>query len=105
MFKVDIYLPKRRPFDLIQMKRRLRMALAADPQTAAYVASPEDTLLAKLEWYRQGDHVSERQWRDVLGVIKALGDRLDRAYLQEWAVALGVSDLLEHAFLAATDTN
>jgi hypothetical protein len=58
------------------------------------VATPEDTILAKLVWYRKGGEVSERQWTDILGVIKVQADRLDRAYLNKWAKQLGVSDLL-----------
>jgi hypothetical protein len=58
------------------------------------VASPEDTILAKLVWFRKGGGVSDRQWHDVLGVIKIQGDRLNRAYMERWAGELGVSDLL-----------
>jgi hypothetical protein len=61
------------------------------------VATPEDTILAKLEWYRIGEEVSERQWRDVLGIIKVQGNNLDLAYLHQWAKELKVSDLLERA--------
>ncbi len=63
----------------------------------AYVASPEDTLLAKLEWYRQGGEVSERQWRDVLGVLKVQAENLDFDYLQSMAEELNVKDLLDRA--------
>lgn len=58
------------------------------------VASPEDTILAKLVWFQKGGGVSDRQWHDILGVLKVQGDRLDRAYLVRWAEKLGVSDLL-----------
>jgi len=61
------------------------------------VASPEDTVLAKLEWFRAGGETSERQWADVVGVLKTLAGRLDEAYLKRWAAALGVEDLLERA--------
>lgn len=59
------------------------------------VATPEDTVLAKLVWYRKGGEVSDRQWTDVLGVVKVQAGRLDPAYLKKWADTLGVSDLLD----------
>jgi len=58
------------------------------------VASPEDTILAKLVWFRKGGEVSDRQWHDILGVARIQADRLDRAYLDKWASELGVSGLL-----------
>ena len=45
------------------------------------VASAEDTILAKLVWFRKGGRVSDRQWHDILGVVKVQAERLDRAYL------------------------
>lgn len=97
MFKVDVFLPHGRAFDQSQMKRRTAQVLTHDPERAAYLASAEDTILAKLDWYRQGGEVSERQWRDVLGVLKVQTGRLDLAYLRQWAMELGVSALLERA--------
>jgi hypothetical protein len=58
------------------------------------LASPEDIILSKLVWYRKGGEVSDRQWSDILGIIKVQADRLDPAYLEKWAGVLGVLDLL-----------
>ena len=68
-----------------------------ETEVSAKFASPEDTILAKLEWYRLGNEVSERQWRDVLGVLKTRAGTLELSYLQKWADELKVSDLLERA--------
>jgi hypothetical protein len=97
MFKVDIFVAKQRAFDKSQFARRAVQIVVDEPERTAYVASAEDTILAKLEWYRLGGETSERQWRDVLGVLKVQGDRLDLAYLRQWAAELKVTDLLEKA--------
>jgi hypothetical protein len=98
MFKVDIFVAKPRPFDRSQLARRQSYVLSEDPLRRAYITSAEDIALAKLEWYHIGDHISDRQWRDILGVMKVQKDRLDRGYLRRMATTLGVSDLLEQAF-------
>ena len=49
------------------------------------------------QWYRLGGEVSERQWRDILGVLKTRTGALDLGYMQRWANELKVSDLLERA--------
>ena len=100
MFKVDVFVHKQRPYDQVQFQRRVAQMIATDPERTAYVASAEDTVLTKLEWYRMGGEVSGRQWRDVLGVLKVQGERLDLAYLRRWATALGIADLLEKALTA-----
>ncbi len=97
MFKVDIFISKNRPFDRQQLGRR--QAWIVDPNSGRmiYVTTAEDTVLTKLAWYRLGDEMSDRQWRDVLGVLAVQGDRLDLAYMRQWAEALDVSDLLQRA--------
>lgn len=103
MFKVDVFVRKQRPFDQAQFERRVAQVVATDPERTAYVASAEDTVLSKLECYRMGGEVSDRQWRDVLGVLKVQGERLDLEYLRRWATALGVADLLEQALTAVNE--
>lgn len=101
MFKVDVFVLKPRPFDRAQFERRAVQVVERAPERTAYVASAEDTILAKLEWYRLGGEVSERQWRDVVGVLNVQSDRLDYTYLRAWAGQLNVADLLERAFAEA----
>ncbi len=100
-FKVDIFIRKMRPFDQRQLERRRLAVITADPEQSVYVISPEDTILAKLEWYRLGGEVSERQWRDVLGILKVRAGELDLAYLRTWAQELQVTNLLERALSEA----
>jgi len=96
-FKVDIFIPRPRPFVQSQLARAQRHTFAFQTRVSARFASPEDTILAKLEWYRLGGEVSDRQWRDILGVLVTRAGELDIAYLQKWAGELQVNDLLERA--------
>ena len=96
-FKVDIFTRKSRAFDEMQLNRRRLAIIASNPEESIYVTSPEDTMLAKLEWYRMGGEVSDRQWRDIIGVLKVRAGELDLVYLRKWAAELHVSDLLERA--------
>ena len=96
-FKVDVFVAKPRAFDRSQLARRLLVQLSQDPARHAYVTTAEDIVLAKLEWYRAGGEVSDRQWRDVLGVLRVQGDRLDQEYLRLGADELGLADLLDRA--------
>ncbi len=97
MFKVDIFIPKDRPFDQQQLNRRISERIADDSDEQIWVLSAEDIVLAKLDWFRLGGEVSERQWRDILGVLKTQQSNLDVGYLRQWAEILGVTDLMERA--------
>jgi hypothetical protein len=94
LFKVDVFLPKNRQFDEKQFQNRSPYVVADNPERTAYIASAEDTILAKLDWYRLGNEVSERQWRDVVGILKIQDKRLNLEYLRHTASELGVLDLL-----------
>jgi hypothetical protein len=97
MFKVDVFIPRPRPFLESQLARAQKQTFTFETEVSAKFASPEDTVLAKLEWYRLGGEVSERQWRDILGVLKTRAGELDLAYMNQWAPELKVADLLARA--------
>lgn len=98
MFKIDMFVSKRRPFDLEALRRARPQPLedTTAPRTFR-VASPEDTVLAKLEWFRAGGETSERQWTDIVGVLSTRRGEIDVAHLKLWAESLGVGDLLDRS--------
>ena len=97
MFKVDVFVLTRDPLLQEEMRRRSEHALQPDSPERAWFASAEDTVLHKLDWYKKGGCTSERQWQDLIGVIKVQGAELDLAYLRGWAPSLDVAELLERA--------
>jgi hypothetical protein len=98
MLKVDVYVLTARPYDRESFRRRRPTPLEDRNDARQFdLDAAEDTILHKLEWYRAGGEVSERQWGDVVGVLKVQAGALDLAYLQKWAEELQISDLLERA--------
>lgn len=95
MLKVDLFVAGGTPLDAQQIARRQAVPVAEGVTISIH--PPEDILLQKLRWYRLGHEVSDRQWRDVRGIVRVQGTRLDVAYLRQHAPTLGVSDLLERA--------
>ena len=102
MFKVDVFVLKNDPLAREEMRRRQRVLVDEESGRAIDVASPEDTVLQKIAWYRLGGSTSQRQWDDILGVLKVQRYDLDREYLERWAVHLDVPDLLRQAFRDAS---
>ena len=102
MMKVDVFVSRQRPFERELFERLTPEFLdAAGTSMPHPVPRAEDVVLLKLEWFRAGGEVSDRQWGDVIGVIKVAAQGLDRGYLSRWAAELGVSDLLERALVAS----
>jgi hypothetical protein len=97
LFKVDIFVVKHDPFDQLAFSRRIRKSLSEADSQELFFATPEDIILRKLLWYKEGEQVSDRQWKDVLGVLKVQGEELDMTYLSRWAEHLGVVELLKRA--------
>lgn len=96
-WKADIMVLRARPFSRVEFERRQRADVLGSP---SWVATPEDTILSKLEWSQLGGG-SARQRDDVLGVVEAQGKRLDVDYLYQWASALGVKDALDEVLASA----
>ncbi len=96
MTKVDVFVRWRDAFGQAQFARRQKKRVGTALQEL-FFASAEDTVLAKLEWFRKGGEISDRQWRDIVGVLKIQSDLLDRDYLSRWADELGVAGLLRRA--------
>lgn len=100
-YEVDVFILNRSAFDQAGWKRTVQGALP-DGGTRQYpLVSAEDDILNKLEWFRKGGEVSERQRLDVMRVMKVQHDRLDLPYLRRWADDLQVRDLLEKALIEA----
>jgi hypothetical protein len=94
-YKLDIYVRKDEPFEREAFSRRVSYSLPDSPNEPVLLLSPEDIVLFKLRWYRLGNEASEKQWSDILGVLRTQGDRLDEDHLDTWAAAIGVKDLLD----------
>jgi hypothetical protein len=95
-FKLDVFVLKTDPFNQSGFSRaRITQLSKADPRLFR-LDSPEDVLLQKLNWYRIGGKVSEKQWLDVLGILK-MQPNLDFSYLEKWAEHLGLTEFLAQA--------
>lgn len=97
VFKVDFFIPKSEEFAAVQLDRRELRRVSPGSNESVYVASAEDTILAKLHWYRAGNQTSNNQWNDVIGILGTSKHRLDFQYLRFWSEKLGLTDLLEKA--------
>jgi len=102
MIKIDIFIPKDNQYQQNTIKRRIKDTLEEGGRAVEfYFSSPEDVIINKLQWYEMGQRVSERQWLDVVGVIKVQGDLLDKKYLLNWSRRLNLIELVEKAFSEA----
>ncbi len=97
--KVDVFRLAVSNFDRSEFERRRRIAVR--PGAELSIKSPEDSVLRKLWWFRQGGEVSQNQWRDVLAVLRVSEAVIDGSYLDRFAPELGITDLLARARVAA----
>ena len=98
--KVDLFVLGDGVLDRMQIERRVNIAVPHAPN-GIWVTAPEDQVLRKLDWYRKADGVSDRQWRDVVGILRVNLTSLDQDYLRHTATAVDLSDLLTAALADA----
>lgn len=86
--KVDLFVLGHHAYDRAAFRRAVELPLGSERRY--WIGTAEDTVLAKLRWFRQGGESSEQQWRDVLGVLVSQWGSLEEDYLHEWAPQIGV---------------
>ena len=96
--KIDVFIYKDDPHQRTAIERKVKDKIDEELDIEYYFSSPEDVILAKLQWFEKGNRVSERQWLDILGVIKVQGKNLDTQYLIVWSKKLGLFSLLQKVF-------
>ena len=94
-FKVDVFVSRGRPFDKDSMRRATQERIGTTRTLEVPIATAEDSIVSKLEWYRLTEETSERQWNDVTRLVRLLGDHLDITYLRHASDAVGVRNLLD----------
>jgi hypothetical protein len=99
--KFDVF-PALTDFHDSELERAIPTPLKIAGAVLCPVATPEDSLLSKLQWYREGGEVSDRQWSDIGGIL-IQNLNLDWGYINTWAARLRVADLLERARADARD--
>lgn len=103
VMKVDLFAVGSTQYDEAEFARRKAVPVRSSGETLV-LKTPEDTVLRKLLWFREGGGVSDRQWRDILEVLRVSGSGMDGAYLASWASRLGIDALLAKAQNEASES-
>jgi hypothetical protein len=83
---IDLMISGREEYDLMKFDRKRLYTLPGSGEVA--IASPEDVIISKLIWRQESQ--SDKQWRDILGVLKVQQEKLDFTYLQGWVERFGL---------------
>jgi hypothetical protein len=104
-FKIDVFIRNETPFQKQLLQRRRQVSIPGLSDTKVWAVCPENILLLKLDWYKQGGCTSQKQWNDILGLIAVQKDKLEMPQLTRWAKELKVLDLLEKALQKDAELN
>jgi hypothetical protein len=99
--EVDLFVAGDDALNLERLRAPSLVQVSESPEAWLPVDTAEHSILRKLDWFRKGGEVSDRQWRDVIAVLRVQGDTLDLTALRAWAVRLQIEDLLERALSEA----
>jgi hypothetical protein len=88
-FKIDFMMARSDPWGKSQLARRQRIQIM--PGVPGYVAAPEDIIISKMRYYKEGG--SEKHLRDIAGIMKASSGQVDRSYVAHWAEELGLKEI------------
>ena len=91
--KADLYIAKDTGLDASALARRRRLMWDRETGGMAWFLSPEDVILYKLSYYRQGGEVAQKHPTDIANMLDVIGSELDLAYIAYWATEIGVADL------------
>jgi hypothetical protein len=91
--KVDFFGIADDRYDRCRFDRRQAITLFGQ---RAFMARPEDVVLYKLRWYQITP--SDRQLKDVAGILSVSSGAIDFEYLRQWSETIGVSRLLHSCF-------
>jgi hypothetical protein len=94
MTKIDLFALENSELRRTQLSRAIAIPVEGG---SLFVLRPDDTVLSKLIWYRDGGGVSDQQWRDIIGVLRVSAKEIDDFYLDDWAAREGLTDLLRRA--------
>jgi hypothetical protein len=95
--KVDVFVLGDGLLDIRQIERHVRHVVALNPITEMWITAPDDLILRKLTWFREGGEVSDRQWRDIARLLEAQQQFLDFSDMRVVASELGLDELLSRA--------
>lgn len=98
--KVDLFVVGDGLLDRMQIERRVLVSIPGS-RNGIWVTAAEDQVLRKLDWFRQGGSMSDRQWRDVVGILRIHGQSMDIDYLRTSASEIGLTDQVEEALQQA----
>lgn len=90
--KIDVMIPSRSEFNASRFARARRVQAGADWD--ALLATPEDAIIKKLEYYREGG--SDKHLRDIAGVLKTSGSEIDLSYIERWTATLGLVEVWQN---------
>lgn len=87
--KLDIMVPAETPFNSSRFERARQITLMPDLEVS--FATPEDVIIKKMEYYREGG--SEKHLRDITGILKVSAEQVDRNYIADWAERLDLNEI------------